>query len=183
MTRAAVPGLVSRRPLGEGLPAVYAADSFVQRLTAGLDDVFAPILATLDNFPAYLTAHLTPEDFVPWLGAWVAAELDPRWAATVSRGAVAGAMASHRARGTARGLVERLWQCAGVRAEVDDGPGCTWSSTSTDLPTEDDDTPPRVTIRVWAAADVDQPRIRALVAAACPWHVDWTIEFHGNGAP
>jgi hypothetical protein len=46
--RGTVPGLASPHPLGGTLPALYADDSFAQRLCDGLDEVLAPVLATLD---------------------------------------------------------------------------------------------------------------------------------------
>ncbi|MEU1297162.1 phage tail protein, partial [Streptomyces sp. NPDC005840] len=42
MSRAAIPGLPSRYPIGEQLPALYAEDDFAQRFTSGLDTVLAP---------------------------------------------------------------------------------------------------------------------------------------------
>ncbi|MGW2847530.1 hypothetical protein ACWC5G_21895, partial [Streptomyces sp. NPDC001274] len=67
MTRAAVPGLPSRYPIGGLLPALYADDDLAQRFTAGLDTVLAPVLSTLDNLPAYFDPALAPADFLPWL--------------------------------------------------------------------------------------------------------------------
>ncbi|MGW2090124.1 hypothetical protein ACWCQ6_35010, partial [Streptomyces sp. NPDC001880] len=69
MTRAAVPGLASRYPIGGLLPALYADDDLAQRFTAGLDTVLAPVLSTLDNLPAYFDPLLTPADFLPWLSS------------------------------------------------------------------------------------------------------------------
>ncbi|WP_018681884.1 phage tail protein [Actinokineospora enzanensis] len=172
MTRAAVPDLPTRRPLGDSLPAVYAADGFVQRLTGGLDVVFAPLLSTLDNFAAYLAPECTPADFVAWLGSWVAADMSDGWPESVRRAAVAGAADAHRWRGTARGLVARLWLCAGVRAEVSDGPGATWSAT----PGAGLDGGGEVTVRVWSdGGEVDLDLVRSIVATACPLHVRWSV--------
>ena len=52
--RTAVPGLVTPHPIGRPLPALYLDDDFTQRLTAGLDEVLAPVLLTLDCLDAYL---------------------------------------------------------------------------------------------------------------------------------
>jgi phage tail-like protein len=175
MTRAAIPGLPSRYPLGEQLPALYADDSFVQRFTSGLDVVLAPIMSTLDNLAGYLDPLLTPEDFVAWLAFWVAADLDPDWPAQARRMAVAGAVAEHRWRGTGRGLVERLLRCAGVHARVHDSGGVVWSTTSgAALPGE----PAReVVVEVWPAGTdpVDEQQVAALVAAACPIHLSSSV--------
>ena len=45
--RAGLHGLPVAHPIGEQLPAVYADDDFTQRMTSALDDVLAPVFATL----------------------------------------------------------------------------------------------------------------------------------------
>ena len=175
MTRAAVPDLPSRHPIGARLPALYAADSFAQRFTSGLDVVLAPILSTLDNIAEHLDPLLTPEDFVAWLACWVAADLDPDWPEPARRRAVAAAVAEHRWRGTARGLVEQLLRNANVHARIHDGGGVAWSATAGGaLP----DQPQReIVVEVWPAGPgpVDQKRVAALVAAACPVHLSSSV--------
>lgn len=175
MSRAAVPPLPSRYPIGDLLPSLYAADDFAQRFTAGLDVVLAPILSTLDNIAEYLDPLVAPEDFVAWLADWVAADLDPDWPEQSRRRAVAEAVSEHRWRGTARGLTERLLRQANVHARVRDGGGTTWS-------TESGGAPPgararEIVVEVWPAGPdpVDEKRVAALVAAACPVHLTSSI--------
>lgn len=175
MSRAAVPGLPNRHPLGALLPSMYATDDLAQRFTAGLDTVLAAILSTLDNLPAYLDARLTPEDFLAWLGSWVAVELDPNWPADLRRLVVRHAVDLHRWQGTAHGLIDRLWLCLGVHAEVDDSTRAVWSSSpDTPLPggpaTE-------IVVRVWPGrAEVDAARVTAMVDAVCPAHLTCRVE-------
>ena len=109
MSRAAVPGLPSRYPIGGQLPGPYADDDFAQRFTAGLDTVLAPVFATLDNLPAYLDPRVAPVDFLAWLASWVGAADDPKWPVELRREAVGRAVELHRWRGTRRGLVDGLW--------------------------------------------------------------------------
>jgi len=91
------------------------------------------------------------------------------------------AVGLHRLRGTARGLVARLELCLGVRAEVVDGPGATWSTRpDTALPGPSD----VVLVRVWPGRSgaVDRDRVVALVDAVCPLHVTCAVEvLSGNG--
>ncbi|MGW4035276.1 phage tail protein I [Streptomyces sp. NPDC004778] len=180
MTRAAVPGLPSRYPIGELLPALYADDDLAQRFTAGLDTVLAPVLSTLDNLPAYVDPALAPADFLPWLASWVGVEADPAWPVELRRAVVARAMELHRWRGTRRGLVERLRLCCGVHAEVRDGGGATWSAEpGAALPP-----PPtgELLVRVWPvrAGDgvdaVDAHRVLEVATAACPVHLTCRVE-------
>ncbi|MFI5771145.1 phage tail protein I [Streptomyces sp. NPDC051658] len=176
MTRAAVPGLPSRYPIGGLLPALYADDDLAQRFTAGLDTVLAPVLSTLDNLPAYFDPALAPADFLPWLSSWVAADVDPAWPEELRRAVVARAVELHRWRGTRRGLIEHLRLCFGVHADIQDGGGATWSSEpGAALPP-----PPtgELLVRVWAlhGGPVDASRVRDVVAASCPVHLTCRVE-------
>lgn len=182
MTRASVPGLPSRYPIGGLLPALYADDDLAQRFTAGLDTVLAPVLSTLDNLPAYFDPALTPDDFLPWLSSWVGADVDPAWPVELRRAVVARAVELHRWRGTRRGLTEHLRLCFGVEAEIHDGGGAAWSSEpGTDLPP-----PPTgellVRVRARAAQPVDAARVLAVVQASCPAHLTCRVEIL-PGAP
>lgn len=169
--RAALPDLPSRHPLGDMLPAMYAEDDFALRFTAGLDAVLSALLSTMDNLPAYLDPALAPEDFLSWLSSWVAAELDPAWPLPLRRAVVARAIALHRRRGTAGGLVERLSLSLGVRAEVVDGPEVRWSSSpDTELPRGDGNP----VVRVYGP--VDRRRVEAVVASVCPVHLTCVVE-------
>ncbi|WP_020673162.1 phage tail protein [Amycolatopsis nigrescens] len=175
MSRAALPGLPSRYPLGERLPGLYAGDDFAQRFTSGLDVVLAPILSTLDNLAGYLDPRLAPEDFVAWLGSWVATGLDPAWPRPLRREVVRRAVELHRWRGTGRGLVTRLRLCAGVHARVLDGAGATWSrQPGSALPGEP---VTEVVVQVWPdGGPVDRERVERLVASACPVHIRCRVE-------
>jgi phage tail-like protein len=175
VSRAALPELPSRHRLGGMLPSMYAAVDFAQRFTAGLDTVLAAIVSTLDNLPAYLDARLAPEDFVDWLGSWVAVDLDPSWPAELRRLVVRHAVDLHRWQGTGRGLVDRLWLCLGVHADMVDGAGARWSSTpDTELPGA---ATTEVVVRVWPGnAEVDAVRVTAMVDAVCPAQLTCRVE-------
>ncbi|WP_369368379.1 phage tail protein [Streptomyces sp. CG4] len=176
MSRAAVPGLPSRHPIGGLLPALYADDDFAQRFTAGLDTVLAPVFATLDNLPAYLDPRVAPLDFVTWLASWVGADDDGEWPAELRREAVVRAVELHRWRGTRCGLVERLRLTLGVNADVVGDGGAVWSPTAgTELPPAPSGA---VLIRVWPGRDpeVDAGRVREVVRSLCPVHVPCRVE-------
>ncbi|MFE4856900.1 phage tail protein [Streptomyces sp. NPDC056670] len=176
MTRAAIPGLASRHPMGGLLPALYAEDDLAQRFTAGLDTVLAPVLSTLDNLAAYLDPRLAPSDFVEWLSSWVGVDSVPGLPGELRREVVVRAMELHRRRGTRRGLVERLGLCLGVEAEVVDSGGAAWSPTAgSELPAKSAE---EVVVRVWPGrtGSVDQARVHDIVRASCPVHVMCRVE-------
>lgn len=139
--RGELPGLPSPHPLGAALPGVYAEDDYVQRFTAGLDEVLAPVFVVLDCFDAYLDPRLAPADFLRWLAWWVATDSngtlsrgdpdDPvdEVSAPVDADQVAEAARLSRWRGTAYGATRRLTQLAGHEVSVRDTGGCAWSET------------------------------------------------------
>ncbi|MFJ3580980.1 phage tail protein I [Streptomyces sp. NPDC090127] len=176
MTRAAIPGLPSRHPIGALLPALYADDDLAQRFTAGLDTVLAPVLSTLDNLPAYFDPALTPPDFLHWLATWVGVDLDEEWPEELARTVVARAMELHRWRGTRRGLVERLRLCLGAEAEIVDGGGATWSNTP------DSELPPapagELLVRAWPtdSRTITAHQVLEVVMSSCPVHLTCRVE-------
>ncbi|MCS0605668.1 phage tail protein [Streptomyces sp. LP11] len=176
MSRAAVPGLPSRYPIGEQLPALYAEDDFAQRFTAGLDTVLAPVFATLDSLPAYLDPRVAPADFLGWLASWVGGVHDRRWPEELRREAAVRAMELHRRRGTKRGLVEALRLVLGVGADIGGDGGAVWSRESgAELPPAP---AAEFVVRVWPdrAATVDADRVRELVRDLCPVHIGYRVE-------
>ncbi|MER5965078.1 phage tail protein [Streptomyces sp. NPDC002057] len=178
MSRAAIPGLPSRHPIGEQLPALYADDDLAQRLTAGLDTVLAPVFSTLDNLPSYLDPRLAPPDFLVWLASWVGAADDPRRPMELRRETVARAVELHRWRGTKRGLAEALRLALDVRTEIVGDGGAVWSDVAgSDLPPEPEaELLVRVVPEGARAGRVDVDRVHEVVRAMCPVHVAFRVE-------
>ena len=174
--RGLVAGLESPHPLGPALPALYQDDSLAQRMTEALDQVLAPVLATLDNLEAYLDPDLTPDDFLEWLGQWVGMAVDETWEIERRRRAVLQAARMYALRGTVRGLREQVEIFSGGIVEVVDNGAVGWSRQSgTPLPGK---ARPSLLVRVTVAdlASVDEAALDALVRAAKPAHMTHEIE-------
>jgi phage tail-like protein len=157
-------------PIGERLPAVYAEDDFAQRMTSALDDVLAPVFATLDCFPDYLDPILAPADFVEWLSGWVAFSLDEGWSLAQRRALVANAVELHRWRGTNRGLAAHVRLLTLGDVEIVDSGVCTVSPQPTASVST---SAAHVEVRV-AVVDprtIDEPRLLAAIVEAVPAHV------------
>jgi phage tail-like protein len=174
--RGAVDGAVTAFPIGEQLPSVYGEDEMALRFTAGLDDLFAPLLTVLDCLSAYFDPDLAPPDFVSWLGGWVGAEVTGDEPEGILRRMVAGAAAAHRLRGTARGVSEVIRLAFGIQPEVIESGGATWSPRPRgDFP---GDPVPGLTVRLRVPRPgfVDQDRVERLVAAVRPAHIPCIVE-------
>jgi phage tail-like protein len=178
--RGMVEGLVSPHPLGAGLPALYQEDTFAQGLTSALDEVLAPIFATLDGLPSYLDPAIAPADFLDWLSGWVGVTLDETWPLARRRQLVADAAQLYRSRGTVAGLAAQVAIYTGGEVAVEDNGAAAWSATSGgSVPGK---AAPLLKVRV----TVDDPnavslaRLEALVATAKPAHVPHTIEVVGH---
>ncbi|MFJ4986969.1 phage tail protein [Streptomyces sp. NPDC088732] len=171
-----MPGLISRYPLGLQLPGVYADDDFVQRFTAGLDEVLAPVPGTLDNLAAYLDPALAPADFTALLAAWVGARPADGPVGAARRSEISGAVRTHALRGTRAGLAEEIRRAFGVEAEIEESGGATGSVTpGTPLPGSPE---PRLSVRVRVPDPdtFDTRALTALVARSRPAHLPFTVE-------
>ncbi len=175
--RGLVAGLPSPHPLGQGLPAVYQdEDAFTMRMTQAFDDLLAPILATLDNLPAYFDPALAPDDFVDWLAEWVAMDIDETWGPALRRSAVAGATDLHGRRGTAAGLADHVRLVTGGEVDLVETGGTVWSvDPGSPLPGSAR-AALLVRVRVADPGSVDSARLDRLVSAVKPAHVPHTIE-------
>jgi phage tail-like protein len=170
--RGAIEGLPMPYPIETLLPAVLREDDFTRRLTAGLDEVLAPAVSTLDCLDAYLSPALAPDDFLGWLSSWFSEAADDSWPADRRRRFVAHAAELFRGRGTVAGLRRELELCTGGRVEVSDSGGVGWShKPEARLPGEP---VPRLTIRV--ESDADHGWLESIIKAAKPAHVPHRLE-------
>lgn len=174
--RGSVDGLGSSLPIATMLPAVFADDDLALRFVGGLDDVLAPILNVLDCLDTYFDPALTPADFAQWLGSWIGAETDGTEPEPMLRAAVAAAARLHRVRGTRQGLSEAVLLAFGVEPDISESGGADWNAR----PLGPFPGAPRphlhVTLRLPEPRPGDTHRLDALVAAARPAHMPYTVE-------
>jgi phage tail-like protein len=169
--RGTIDGLRSPAPLAASLPAMLREDPFARALCAGLDEVLAPVLLSLDAFPAYLDLTTTPDDTLPWLGQWVGMVVDSGEDLARQRGLLGSASALHAIRGTRRGIELAIEAALGLEAEVVETGAASWSATpGGDFPGE---ARPAVVVTVRAGEDddLDEDRLDALVRSLKPAHV------------
>jgi phage tail-like protein len=171
-----MPGVSVPVSIGELLPGVFQDDHFAMRWCEGLDEILAPIFATLDCLDAYLDPQLTPGDFLDWLGQWVGMALDENWPIERRRAAVAHAIELFRMRGTVTGLTRHVEVLTGGRVTLADNGGVATSHTpGGTLPGEPT---PRLAVRVIVddPASIDQAALDRIVAASKPAHVVHRVE-------
>lgn len=174
--RGRLSGLVNPHPMARGLPAMFQQNEFAVNFVDGLDDVMAPIMQVLDNFPAYLDPELAPPDFIEWLATWVGLVLDRNWPLERRRAMLARATELYKWRGTQQGLSEHVQLYTGVEPEIEDSGAVTWGvAPNSPLPGSNE---PTITVRVRVGNDddVDEQRLDRLVAAAKPAHVRHRVE-------
>jgi phage tail-like protein len=173
--RGTIPGLASPHPLGATLPALYADDSFAQRMCQGLDEVLAPVLATLDCLPAYLDPETAPADLVEWLAGWVgmavALDMPDQW----RRQLVASAARLYVWRGTLYAIKAVIQRSTGQVPEILESGGTYWSpEPDAPLPGRPE---PELVIRLETGdRRIDESQLTALIAAFVPAHVPWHLE-------
>jgi len=179
--------LVNPHPFVETLPGVYrdafadeyrrtAREPFGTRFISALDDVLAPVLATLDSFDGYLDPATTSEDFLVWLGQWVAASVDAGWSEDRRRAFVAKASELYRRRGTALGLHDHVQIHTGGAVEIVENGASTFSVRAEGkLPGSPE---PVVVVRVIVddPDSIDKAKLDSIVRASKPAHVVHRVE-------
>ncbi len=121
--------LLSPHPIGAGLPGIYLDDPFTQALCAGLDEVLAPVLATLDSLPAYFDPATSPDDMLGWLGGWLGLTVDDNQTPERRRDLVRTGIELVRWRGTERGVREAVTAAFDRQPELVESGGAAWSGT------------------------------------------------------
>lgn len=189
--------LRSPHPLVDAVPGVYREawldeltrypqqEPFGLRFLGAFDSLLAPLLATIDNLDAYLDPATTPEDFLAWLGEWVAVSVDETWDEDRRRAFVARGAELYRRRGTAAGLKEHLEIHTGRKVQVTENGATAWSAKpGTSLPGR---AQPLVvvTMVVDDPKAVDRTKLEAVIAAAKPAHVPHRLDIVAatKGAP
>lgn len=179
--RGTLAGLSSPLPLAGLLPSMLRGDEFAAGLCEGLDQVLAPVLLTLDSFPAYLDLDTTPDDMLGWLAGWaglispeqdIPAHGDP----DRLRALLATAQQLHVLRGTRLGIERSVTAELDVRCEVTETGDTSWSDApGAALPDGElaGETVPTIEVVVHPRRGqiVDPARLDEVLAAATPAHV------------
>jgi phage tail-like protein len=178
--RGTVRGLPVAQPIVTQLPGIYQDGMFIREFTAGLDEVLAPAVATLDCLHAYVDPSVAPADFVTWLGGWVGVALEEDWPLDRRRRFVAAAADLYARRGTFHALADEVAIYSGGVATVSD-PGAVHTSR---MPTTSEqragrrpaDRTVRVTVDVPTGTGVSWAGLQALIRDAVPAHLPVEIE-------
>ncbi|HET7182619.1 MAG TPA: phage tail protein I [Candidatus Limnocylindrales bacterium] len=180
-------------PIVDTLPGVFreafldeqrrtARTPFGARFISALDSVLAPVIETIDNMDSYFDADTTPEDFLAWLGSWVAASVDAGWPEDRRRAFVGQAAELYRRRGTADGLRDHVQIHTGGVVEIIENGASSWSVTADGkLP----GTPEAVVVVRVTIDDpdaIDKVKLDELVMSSKPAHVVHRIEILGSGS-
>lgn len=176
--RGAVDGLDTPVPVLGRLPAILQEDEFLARWLTGFDASLAPVFSVLDNLEAYIRPGTTPEDFLPWLAAWVDLPFDEAWSPQQAREVVAEAALVQRRAGTARGIQAAIVVACGpeARVEVTESGGTHWSvEPGQPLPGTRDGSV-RIAVNV-PSGDADQlaRRLERVARRVVPAHVTWEL--------
>lgn len=180
--------LRSPHPLVDAVPGVYREawldelarypqqEPFGLRFLSAFDALLAPLLATLDNLDAYLDPATTPEDFLMWLGEWVAVNVDETWDEDRRRALVARGAELYRRRGTAAGLKEHLEIHTGRKVVISESGETAWSLKPGTPPPGRAQPLVVVTMVVEDPKAVDRAELDAVIAAAKPAHVPHRLD-------
>lgn len=174
--RGLIEGLETPHPIGMELPGLFHDDDFSQRFTAALDEVLAPIYMTLDAIEAYVDPWLAPADFLTWLSEWMGIPIEADLPEQQQRMLVASAATLYGWAGTARGIADLVEAYTGIRPEVEDTGGTSWSATPGEPLPGTDQFGVTVRLRTADSSTVDTARVERLLAGFVPASVLTTVE-------
>jgi phage tail-like protein len=167
---------LSPHPLGPTLPALFADDSFAQRLCAALDEVLAPDIAMLDCFPAYLDPGTAPPDLLDWLVSWMGLVAARNLPLARRRTLLRRAAQLHAWRGTPPAVRELVELASGFPVELEESGGTGWSRVAgAQLPGR---ARPELVVRVRTGGSpgVDEALLTRLLELVAPAHLPWRLE-------
>lgn len=177
--RMAIPGAVSPFPLADHVPALLADDPMVVAFLSALDEVWAPIISTLDCFDAYLDPRLAPPDMVAYLGSWILAMIDQAQGEEQLREDVAMSHRTVATVGTTTVLHERLVPREAERVDVHDTGGIHTSIVPTDPRQWTSPGDATVVIDIFGprdSSDQGAERLRRLIRELVPAHVPVRVQ-------
>lgn len=183
--RQGIPGARSPFPLIDRVPALLADDPMVDSFLAALDEVWAPIISTLDCFDAYLDPRLAPPDMVAYLGSWVLAPIDDARTEDDLRHDVTTAHDVASWSGTGHLLESRLVPREAEHVEIGDPGGISISTTPTDPLQWPEPDEPTVTVTVTnptVGGRAGLERLTRMVRDLVPAHVPYVVRIVGDEA-
>ena len=137
--------------------------------------------ATMDTIDSYFDADTTPEDFLAWLGSWVAASVDAGWPEDRRRAFVGQAAELYRRRGTADGLRDHVQIHTGGTVEVIENGASSWSQTADGKLPGTPEAVVVVRVTVDDPGAIDKVKLDELVQSSKPAHVVHRIELLASG--
>jgi phage tail-like protein len=106
------------------LPAIYQTRTEdldgLLRFLGLFESFFVDAEGTIDRLERLFDPWVAPVEWLPWLAAWLAVDLDEAWPEPTKREVLASAWERHRWRGTARGLRSALRIYAGLEGLVEE---------------------------------------------------------------
>jgi phage tail-like protein len=152
-------------------------DDFLWRLCEGFDGVLVPVIVSLETLDALVDPQLAPDDFLGWLGGWVALRDRTDWPQDGWRRLIAEAIGLYRRRGTPDALRRLVELYTGARVTVVETGGCV--DPPGPVPAAG---PPSLVVRIAGARrgadDAAFARgVDAVVTIAKPLHVPHRVEW------
>lgn len=114
---------VSQINLIRFLPSIYQREApdgsnFLRDFLWVIQHLVDDVEAKIDNIHTYFDPYECPEDFLPWLAAWVAFTLDDKWPVEKKRYLIKKAVEFYKIRGTVKGLQLFLKLFTDVEPEI-----------------------------------------------------------------
>ncbi len=104
------------------LPAIYQQDTdsrdFLSRFLPIIESVMLTIEDKIANSSRYYNPLAAPDEFIPWLAAWLDFALDDKWSDDKKRKLILHAVSLYKERGTQEGLLDYIEIYSGYRPAI-----------------------------------------------------------------
>jgi phage tail-like protein len=152
------------------LPGMYQEDEFLDHFLMIFEDTLSPVEQVLRYIHLCFDPTMAPEEFLPWLAAWVDLVLDENWPIEKRRRLIRSGVELYRWRGTRRGLAEYLKIYTDVEPEIvehfDQEDGGPHHFT--------------VTMRVSDPDAINERLVRQLINGEKPAHTTYELRIEGE---
>ena len=150
------------------LPRVLQQDRFTRRFVSVFEGIADSVRTEIDALEYYLDADTAPQEFVRWLGSWLAVTIDASVPEDRQREIVRAAGRYYAQRGTSSGLQGLLEAITLGEVRIVDGGG-TWAAG------EAPPNPGRILVRLEETGAMPAEHLHRLIAAEIPIGVTFEL--------
>ncbi len=113
-----LPAIYQGDPAGTGHQENLVNSRFLERFLSIFESVLSEIDFNIEHINCFFDSLGAPNEFLSWLGSWLAVSMDESWAQDKKRLLIQNAISLYKKRGTREGLEESITLFTGVKPSI-----------------------------------------------------------------